>query len=136
MSFTPVGYHSTARKRKRQTTSSVQESGDIDELQEKVNELQKKLEESQRELEVSRRTIERQENELEASKRLINLFKRTKKTTREHPSGRRSGGVWVYSNELIALAISCLSDGVSASDIKRVLSSLAIVCDLLVTPDH
>ena len=136
MSFTPVGYHSVARKRRRPTTSSVQESGDIDELKDQVNELRKQLEEARLELEESKKTIERQEKELEASKRLTALFKRTQKTTREHTSGSRSGGAPVYSPELTALAIACLSDGVSASNTKRVLDALACVCDLLVTPKH
>ena len=107
MSFTPVGYHSIGKKRTRPSTASVQATEDIDKLQDENEQLKKQLAESESVRAEQASEIQQLKDQLKASSRVSKLFKRIKKSTRTTSTGGRSGGCYVYSNDLTALAIQC-----------------------------
>ena len=61
---------------------------------------------------------------------MCDLFKITRKPTKEDGSG----GSRNFGKKLTALTISCLSEGVSAADVKKFCDALSEVCDML--PDE
>ena len=138
VTFTPEGYSAVASKRRRTVSASVvnQTSEVVNNLQLKVDELEKQLSECLASNKAKDRKIEQLEAELAASGRASNLFKRTSKSTRRMSTGNSSGKVLVYGNELNALAVACIAEGIPAAHVKRVLDALAYVCDLLLTEDH
>ena len=138
VTLTPEGYHPPAAKRRRtKSTTLVNESSEV------VKEMQAKIDQAELQLLERDALIKRQaaeleclKKELEATGRVGKLFKRISKPTRVMSTDEMSGKCWKYGPELNALAVSCLAEGVSAADLKRVLDCLAVVCEMLVTDKH
>ena len=138
ISFTPFGYEKTAKKRRRtHSTSTICERADerYTEMQSQIDALKRKLAESEAlVIELTDRN-EQLKKDQAAAGRVSDLFRRRRKGTRRHSSGRYSGLVRPYGTKMNALAVACLAEGVPAAHIKRVLDALAFVCELLTSDD-
>lgn len=138
ISFTPFGYEKTAKKRRRtHSTSTICERADerYTEMQSQIDALKRKLAESEALVIELTDQNEQLKKDQAAAGRVSDLFRRRRKGTRRHSSGRYSGLVRPYGTKMNALAVACLAEGVPASHIKRVLDALAFVCELLTSDD-
>ena len=99
-------------------------------MNQQLEEKEALLEEKQATIEAHLNRIADLEKSVESAKGMVDLFKITRKPTREN----KSGGSRNYSNKLSALTIMCLSEGIAAADIKKFCDALANLCDLL--PDE
>ena len=100
---------------------------DLESKDDKISNLQAEVEQLQRQLANKDIIIDKMQNKIKKANKAAELFKLSSKPTRRNGSGKAT----TYSSMLTGVTVESLSEGVAATDIRTVLSNVALHCDLI-----